>query len=329
MRIQYRFDEAGSFNAGFLYAVDETFPRSINDGGVTKGNWPRSIECQMLQGDGGDAFSVQQVAFDTKVTDGKWDPNGKAVKVCEKGCDGPSYVATTDSADYPGPEWNDMEVVVRGADSAFHMVNGQTVFKLFNIRITDTIGTTIIPWDHGAVGLQAENAVIHYRRWEIMELPDTGPNYLERLFLISPKKGIHFQAGATATVTWKSLGNIKKVSIFYNLGLGGEWVMVADNINNTGTYNWIVPEEVTDKLRFRISAAPWVTADSSQGDNSISLVARLMGPRAKGDRRADKDGLIKEKNRTEYRDLKGRVLSPTIKHPLKSAASKTVKFDAR
>jgi hypothetical protein len=35
-----------------------------------------------------------------------------------------------DISDFPGPKWNDMEVVVRGSDSAIHIVNGKTVFKL-------------------------------------------------------------------------------------------------------------------------------------------------------------------------------------------------------
>lgn len=36
MRVQYRFEAAGSLNAGFLYAVDETYPRMGGDGTVAK-----------------------------------------------------------------------------------------------------------------------------------------------------------------------------------------------------------------------------------------------------------------------------------------------------
>ncbi len=269
MRIQYRFDAPGNLNAGFLYAMDETYPRMGGDGTTAKGNWPRAIECQMLQGDGGDAFSIQQVTFDTRVTANRWDPNGKSIKVCEHGCDGRSFEATPDKADYPGPRWNDMEVVVRGADTAIHIVNGLEVFKIWNIRITDNSGVTQKPWGSGAVGLEAENAVVHYRRWEIMELPATGPNYLQKLFLTSPIQGVKLTAGSTATLTWKTLGDVKKVSLFYDLGAGGGWVKAADSIGNTGTYAWTVPTTVSEKLRIKVSASPWVVPDSSHGDNRI------------------------------------------------------------
>lgn len=287
MRVQYRFEEPGHLNAGFLYAMDETYPRMGGDGTTAKGNWPRSIECQMLQGDGGDAFSIQQVTFDTRVTNGRWDPNGKPIKVCEHGCDGRSFGAAPDNADHPGPAWNDQEVVVRGADSAIHIMNGLEVFKLWNIRITDNSGVTQKPWPSGAVGLEAENAIVHYRRWEIMELPDTGPNYLERLFLVSPNQGVKLTAGATANVTWKTLGDdVKKVSVFYNLGAGAGWVRAADNITNTGTYAWTVPTEVSQKVRIKVSAAPWVMADSSDGDNSIVSSTGLAGRELRGNAQA-------------------------------------------
>lgn len=110
----------------------------------------------MLQGDGGDAFSIQQVTFDTRTTNGRWDPNGKATRVCEFGCDGRYFGATPDKADSPGPRWNDMEVVVRASDSAFHFVNGMEVFKIWNIRITDDKAVTQKLWGSGAVGLEAE-----------------------------------------------------------------------------------------------------------------------------------------------------------------------------
>lgn len=310
MRIQYRFDEPGNLNAGFLYAMDETYPRMGGDGTVAKGNWPRSIECQMLQGDGGDAFSIQQVTFDTRVTGTRWDPKGKAIKVCEHGCDGRSFEATPDKADHPGPQWNDMEVVVRGADTATHIVNGLEVFKIWNIRITDNNGVTLKPWPSGAVGLEAENAIVHYRRWEIMELPENGPNSLQKLFLTSPIQGVKLVAGSSGMVTWKTLGDVKKVSVFYNLGAGGGWVLAADNIDNTGSYSWMVPNTASDKLRFKVSASTWVVPDSSHGDNQIVPGAGINirdARRAMTGSASGKDGKT-----AEVRDPNGRLIGSRL-----------------
>ncbi len=304
MRIQYRFDAPGNLNAGFLYAMDETYPRMGGDGTVAKGNWPRSIECQMLQGDGGDAFSIQQVTFDTRVTNGRWDPKGKPIKVCEHGCDGRDFGATPDKADFPGPAWNDMEVVVRGADTAIHIVNGKEVFKLWNIRTTNDSGVTLAPWDSGAVGLEAENAIVHYRRWEIMELPEAGPNSLVRLFLTNPIQGTAFTAGSKTALTWKTLGDAKKVSVFYDLGAGGGWVMAADNINNAGSFSWTVPDQTSDKLRIKVSAAPWVRPDSS-GEIRI-LKGTGLADRGARPRAGNPSGPALEETSGSQRDARGR-----------------------
>ncbi len=330
MRIQYRFEVAANINAGLLYAMDESYPRMGGDGTTAKGKWPRSIECQMLQGDGGDAFSIQQVTFDTKVTGGRWDPNGQAIKVCEHGCDGRSFGATPDRADYPGPKWNDMEVVVRGADSAIHIVNGMEVFKLWNIRITDNNGATLNPWGSGAVGLEAEEAFVHYRRWEIMELPDTGPNALQRLFLAGPTKDVTLTAGSKTTVSWKTLGDVKKVSVFYDLGAGGGWVMAADNIDNTGAYAWTVPDEFSQKVRIKVSAAPWVKPDSS-GDNRIVPPAGILD-RGEGGGAETSAPSMENGKPVNLRDLNGRWIhskrlrvSKSGKGPASSKGSKSTR----
>ncbi len=314
MRVQYRFDAAGNLNAGFLYAIDETYPRMGGDGTTAKGNWPRSIECQMLQGDGGDAFSIQQVTFDTRVTNGRWDPNGKAIKVCQFGCDGRNFGATPDKADYPGPRWNDQEVIVRGADTATHIMNGLKVFKLWNIRITDNTGVMQKAWPSGAVGLEAEKAIVHYRRWEIMELPDTGPDFQTKLFVTNPSTGAQLTSGSTANVTWKTLGDVKKVSVFYNLGGGAGWVKAADNINNTGSYAWTVPAETTTKLRVKVVGADaWVMADSSHGDNAI-VSSSAVRPGAR------RDGAVSAgvANSSQVRDPLGRSIRAKFIKALKS-----------
>ena len=269
LRVQYHFDDVGGHNAGLLYAIDESYPRMGGDGTTAKGNWPRSIECQMLQGDAGDAFSIQQVTFDTKVTGGKWDPNGKAIKVCEHGCDGRDFGANPE-LDKNTTDWTDEEAIVRGADSAIHLVQHVPVFKLWNIRITDNSGKDMVPaqpWGVGSLGLEAEGAVVHYRRFEVMELPATGPNYLNRLFLDAPGQGESLMAKATYTIKWRKIGDFKTVKLEYDAGSG--WKTVADNVDNSGSYAWTVPSEATQGLKVRISGPDYVRADTS-GTNAIA-----------------------------------------------------------
>ncbi len=272
MRIQYRFDEDRNLNAGFLYAMDETYPRMGGDGTTAKGNWPRSIECQMKQGEGADAFSIQQVTFDTRVTSNHWAANGNAIKVCEFGCNGRNFQAFPRVDKHT--QWNDMEVVVRGKDSAFHNLNGQTVFKLWNIRITDKQGKVLQPWDSGAVGLEAENAIVHYRRWEIMELPPSGPHFLNRLLLDAPKEGQTLPPGKPYSVKRRGIGDFKKVSLKYDAGAG--WKTLADSVDNNGSYDWNVPGDIGSQVRIKIMAGDaWVRPDSS---GKFQISTRIGGP---------------------------------------------------
>ena len=271
VRIQYRFETSGGLNAGLLYAIDETYPRMGGDGTTATGNWPRSIEQQMKQGEGADAFSIQQVTFDTKLTANHWDPLGKDAKVCEYGCTGRNFHA------YPRLDkptaWNSMEAIVRGKDSAIHVLNGQQVFKLWNIRITDKTGKDLAPWDSGAIGLEAEGAITHYRRWDVMELPATGPHYLNRLFLDAPRANESLPPGKDYTVKWRSIGDFKKVSLQYNSGSG--WQPLGDSVDNSGSYAWTVPADIGSSIQLRIAGPGYVRADSIGG---LSITSRITGP---------------------------------------------------
>lgn len=260
MRVQYRFDKAGDYNAGLMYHVDEVPPRM-------SGNWSRSIECQMRQTDGGDIFSIVEVTYESKVRAGgkTWDPNGVMVTSPAHSRD---LIANPHTDVHP--QWNWMEVVVRGSDSSAHIINGALNMKAWNIRIPDPANAgKYLPYGRGALALQAEGAGISYRNWEIMELPDSGPDRLQRLFLTRLNQGEQVPAGSSQQVTWKTLGDVKKVSVFFNTGDGGGWEMAADNITNTGSFSWMTPLETTKKLRMMVSAAPWVRADTSDGDNEI------------------------------------------------------------
>lgn len=268
MRVEYRHDVAGgNNNAGITYHTDESAPRMSN-------NWPRSIECQMKQSETGSAFSIQQVAFDSRTTatgaGSNWAASGgTAITACETGCNGRWYKG------FPhipgGTQWNRMEIVIRGSDSAIHMVNGSVVFKLWKIRLRSTGGQDQQAWGSGTIGLQSEGALINYRRWEIMELPEgtPAPHILNRLFVTSPNTGERFNPGATHKITWRSIGSAARVRLEYTTGVGGWKPVTADSVPNSGSYDWQVPAENSQTMRVRVSGPAWAKADSSDGNNAI------------------------------------------------------------
>lgn len=271
MRVEYRHDVAGGTNnAGITYHTDESKPRMAN-------NWPFSIECQMMQQESGSAYSIAMLGFNTRANGGTYAPTGGAeVTGCATGCNRRNYNANPIIRG--GTTWQEMEIIVRGSDTAWHLVKDQVVFKLWNLRVRTNSGGDGEKISSGTLGLQAEGSLINYRRWEIMELPTTGPNHQVRLFLTNTNGGTKIAPGSTHNITWRTLGDVKKVSIHYRIG-DGNWEMAASNIDNTGTFAWTVPQQTTQRLRVRISgAASWVRADSSLSDLEISGSSGIARP---------------------------------------------------
>lgn len=270
VRVEYRFDVAnGNNNAGLTYHTDETAPRMQN-------NWPRSIESQMKQSETGSAFSIQQVAFTTRATGtgqgSGYSPTGNVVQGCEFGCNGRWYRGSPLVGSHPA--WNRMEVVVRGADSALHIINDTTVMRLWNLRLVDNSGQTLAPVDSGGITLQAEGALINYRRWEIMEFPAETPmnaHHLHRLFLDSPESAVYF---VEEPIRWRSIGAIPWVRIEQRRIGDEEWTLLADSLPNTGSYavephaNCASPACMLD---FRISGPDYVAGDSTVGRVASSI----------------------------------------------------------
>jgi hypothetical protein len=270
VHVEYRFDRDNpSDNAGLTYHTDESVAR-MGGTSLTTGKWPRSIECQMKQSETGSAFSIQQLTFTTRVTAktsfAPYKADGVEVDVCASGCDGRNFKGSP--LIEGGAHWQSMDVIARGADSARHIINDTTVFRLWNIRIFKASDAPDGPRGNGTICLQAEGAGLAYRNWEIMELRPGGPDYQTRFFVTAPNQGESLAAGSTYKIAWKTLGKVAKVNLEYSTG--GAWKSVADSAANTGSYDWKVPAEVTDKLRVRISGPAWAFEDSSDGMNAIT-----------------------------------------------------------
>ena len=280
VRVSYRFDVVNSNgNAGLTYHTDDSVPRMQN-------NWPRSIESQMKQNETGSAFSIQQLAFTTRTSSagagGSYNPNGNIVQACETGCNGRWYRGNPflqPVADGQ-PRWMRKEVVVRGADSAIHIINDTVVFRLWNMRLVNNSGQTIGTHDSGALAIQSEGARIRYRRWEVMEFPASTPmnaHYRHRLFLDAPASVMMMpQEPGSITFQWRSIGDIPWVRLERNTGNSG-WMLVADSLPNTGSYVWnhsgagtACASPACVMTQFRIAGPDYVSGDSTVG-RTVSL----------------------------------------------------------
>lgn len=108
--------------------------------------WPKSIECQIQEGDCGDFWMVGGTALTVR---GEKVQGGRAIK--------------TSDAEKPHGEWNTIEVVCEG-DRIVNLVNGQVVNEGTGASLT-----------RGKILLQSEGAEIDFRRVELIPLTSPGP----------------------------------------------------------------------------------------------------------------------------------------------------------
>src|SRR5690606_24496662 len=106
--------------------------------------WPRSVECQIQEGDTGDLWLIGKT---TAVVDGKQTQPQDYARVVKRS-----------DAELPHGEWNRVEVISDGGSFKF-LVNGKLVNEGSGLSVGD-----------GRILLQSEGAEIFYRNIKIAEL---------------------------------------------------------------------------------------------------------------------------------------------------------------
>ncbi len=148
LQVEYRFPGKGG-NCGVL--VHASKPRALYK------MFPQSIEVQMMSGDAGDFWCIQE---DIKVPDME---KRRPRKANEKwgGAEGDArrILNLTDGSEKPLGQWNTMVVEARGRSIAV-WVNGDKVNEGFDCTA-----------DRGKIALQAEGTEVEFRKVEIGPLP--------------------------------------------------------------------------------------------------------------------------------------------------------------
>lgn len=138
--------------------------------------WPRSVECQVQEGDTGDLWMLSGTFLTTTVE----DPGVSPRKYQERG-----ETYTTQNDDYENvvksgthdslANWNTVEVIAAG-DEAVHIVNGVVNNRGTKIRQPDPNNPALrTPLRRGRILFQAEGAEVFYRNIEIKPLHFPAP----------------------------------------------------------------------------------------------------------------------------------------------------------
>lgn len=140
--------------------------------------WPRSLELQVEENGVGDFLTVYGTQAKTTVDPESIDKirvgNARFREQSQGGVPyvsgGPKVYWVYRHPDAEQEGWNTVELIVHGAESAVHKVNGQVVNRLTDLRQLGEDGESWIPLVEGKILFQAEAAEVFYRNIEIKEL---------------------------------------------------------------------------------------------------------------------------------------------------------------
>lgn len=72
--------------------------------------------------------------------------------------------------------------------------------------------------------------------------------------LTSPNGAEYWIANSNHSITWTTRGNIPRIKLQYTTNNGASWTSIITNIENIGSYNWILPADVqSDTVKVRIT----------------------------------------------------------------------------
>jgi hypothetical protein len=132
-------------------------------------DWPPSVESQIQEGDAGDLWAISTKASSTILPEtSRYSApadGGVPVTVGEFG----GFARIRHGALNELPEWNTLEVIVRG-DTATHIVNGFINMRVTGLKRWDPAKAAWVRLDRGKIALQAESAEIYYRNIRIRPL---------------------------------------------------------------------------------------------------------------------------------------------------------------
>jgi Leucine-rich repeat (LRR) protein len=98
----------------------------------------------------------------------------------------------------------------------------------------------------------------------------------DEITIKSPNGGESLQRGSIHTIKWTSTGRIDSVGIKYSADNGLNWMTIAANTPNNGTYTWIIPDVFSSECFLSMGPANGSALDSSDASFSIGDFSGLI-----------------------------------------------------
>jgi hypothetical protein len=137
---------------------------AVGPHGADGGNWMRSHEFQIQEGDCGDYWACAGAVSDVKARKEKentyiYDPNGTQMTFSSVSPLGRHCIKYPDG-EKPSGEWNTVDLYCFGGTSV-HVINGKVVMVLNNSR--QVVQDKEIPLTKGKIQIQSEGSEVYYR----------------------------------------------------------------------------------------------------------------------------------------------------------------------
>jgi hypothetical protein len=156
--------KTGKRDSGLMYDA-------VGPHGADGGNWMRSHEFQIQEGDCGDYWGCAGATSDIKAKKNPeklyvYNKNGELLSFGISSPNGRRVVKYPDS-EKPSGEWNTIDLYCFG-NTSIHMVNGVINMVLHNSRQIDS--GKELPLNRGKIQIQSEGAEIFYRNIQISSI---------------------------------------------------------------------------------------------------------------------------------------------------------------
>jgi hypothetical protein len=92
------------------------------------------------------------------------------------------------------------------------------------------------------------------------------------LTLTSPNGGETWNVGSTQCITWNSTGSIQAVKIEYSIDYGAPWMIIDASAENSGSFDWLIPNTPSHYCWLRISEANSDRVITDTNDEVFSIV---------------------------------------------------------
>ncbi len=114
---------------------------------------------------------------------------------------------------------------------------------------------------------------------DVFTIADTTPISAQDLLVLSPISGDTFPVGGTCVITWhsKQFASPNQVDIYYSID-NGPWVYIATVSNSQQSYEWTVPNFVTDNCKILVQDVNGTASDVSDSFSIVLQKIRIVSP---------------------------------------------------